>query len=204
MPTIEQTYVIRGLPGDVWDALINPERIQVWSGKPAEFRPEPGAEYWLWDGDIRGKVLEAETNKRLVQTWKPRNWDIENSIVIFELTPTEEGTQVNLTHENVQDWDYDDTAEGWDTFYIGAIKKMIDGTPVGSMLPGEPPAVAKKSSPARKSAPSGKKAKRPTTLAKRATAKKAAKKAAAKKAGKKAAKKSSAKKGVTRKSTRKQ
>ncbi len=203
MPTIEQTYIIAGLPGDVWDALINPERIQVWSGKPAEFKPEPGAEYWLWDGDIRGKVLEAETNKRLVQTWKPRNWDIENSVVIFELTPTDEGTQVNLTHENVQDWDYDDTAEGWDTFYLGAIKKMIEGTPVNSMLPNEPRA-AKKSSAARKSAPSGNKTKRPTTLAKRATAKKAAKKAAAKKTGKKAAKKTSAKKGVQHKATRKQ
>ncbi len=203
MPTIEQVYVIRGLPGDVWDALINPERIQVWSGKPAEYTPEPGAEYWLWDGDIRGKVLEAETNKRLVQTWKPRNWDIEDSVVTFELIPTEDGTQVNLTHENVQDWDYDDTAEGWDTFYVGAIKKMIEGNSPDRADTTKKRASAKKATTARKNAPAPKK----TATGTKATAKRpktSAKKATAKKASKKAAKKSAAKKGVAHKATRKQ
>ncbi len=203
MPTIEQTYLIRGLPGDVWDALVNPDRIAVWSGKSADFKPEPGVEYWLWDGDIRGTVLEADTNKRLVQTWKPRNWDIEDSVVIFELVPTEEGTQVNLTHENVQDWDYDGTAEGWDIYYLGAIKRMIEGTSEDREPTTKKRASAKKATAKRSNPPSPKK----TATGTRATAKRprtTAKKGVAKKGAKKAAKKSSAKKSVTRKPARKQ
>ncbi|MGB8643962.1 MAG: SRPBCC domain-containing protein [Anaerolineae bacterium] len=182
MPTIEQTYIIQSVPEDVWDALINPERIRVWSGATAEFKPEPGAEYWLWDGDIRGKVLEAEPHKRLTQTWKPRNWDVEDSVVTFVLTPTEEGTQVDLVHENVQDWDYDGTAEGWDIYYLGAIQRMIEGQSENRPAMTKKRAAAKKAAPKKNNPPAAKKsATGAKTTAKKVTPKKAAKKTPAKK-----------------------
>ena len=164
MNRIEQTYVIEASPEQVWQALTDPELISRWSGATAQFAPEAGSEYSLWNGDIGGSVVEVVPLERLVQTWKPKNWTVEDSVVTFALAPSDGGTRVDLIHENVQDWDYDGTNEGWDIYYLGVIKKML-----------EAPKPSIKAAPAKK-APAKKKAaaKKTSARAKKTTAKKAA------------------------------
>ncbi len=168
MNRIEQTYIINAPPEQVWQALTDPEVISQWSGAPAVFTAEPGTAYSLWGGDIGGTIVEVVPQERLVQTWKPGNWTVENSVVTFKLTPTDGGTRIDLAHEEVQDWDYDGTNEGWDIYYLGEIKRMLDAK------------ASKKRAPAKKKAP----AKKRTAVKKksaRATKKTAKKKARGKK-----------------------
>ncbi len=129
MNEIEQTYMIAASPTEVWHALTNPEIIEEWSGADAEFVPEVGAEYALWDGSIVGEIVEVVPGKKLVQTWQPDNWTIENSVVSFTLTAVGSKTRVDLVHENVEDFDYEGTTEGWNLYYLGAIKRMFDAKP---------------------------------------------------------------------------
>ena len=124
--SIEQTYNIKASPEDVWRALTDPKEIKEWSGGNAYFIPQPGALYTLWDGSIGGKVVEALPQKKLVQTWKPQEWTRTDSVVTFTLTPTKDGTRVDLLHVNVEDADYDGTTEGWNINYLGVIKKMLE------------------------------------------------------------------------------
>jgi hypothetical protein len=119
--------------------------IPQWSGAPALFAPEPETEYSLWGGDIGGRVLDVAPMERLVQTWKPQNWSTENSVVTFLLTPTDGGTRVDLVHENVEESDYEGTNEGWDIYYLGAIKKMLEA-------PAPRKRAAKKAAPKKKAA----------------------------------------------------
>lgn len=173
MDRIEQTYIIDAPPEQVWQALTDPELISQWSGAQAEFSAEPGAEYKLWNGDIAGSVVEVVPMNRLVQTWKPNNWTVEDSIVTFTLSPSEGGTRVDLIHENVQDWDYAGTSEGWDIYYVGVIKKMLEA---------QKPAAKKVA--AKKAAPKKSAAKKTVTKKKTAATKKtAAKKRSTKKKG---------------------
>lgn len=181
MGDIKQTYVIAALPEEVWAALTEPEIIREWSGADAEFPLEPGAAYSLWDGSIGGEIVEFVPGQRLVQTWKPQDWVRQDSVVTFTLVPHPDGTQVDLHHRNVEESDYDGTDDGWDTYYLGAIKRMLEE---------RAPEPKKTPAPKRAAAPRRAAAKKPAANA--AVKKKATVKAAPKK--KTAAKRPAAKK----------
>ncbi len=152
---IEQTYNIKASPEAVWRALTDQKEIQEWSGANAYFIPQAGAQYTLWDGTIGGKIVEVVPLRKLVQTWKPQEWTRDDSVVTFILTPTRDGTRVDLLHVNVEESDYDGTTEGWDIYYLGVIKKMLEkrnAKPAKTTKPAKK-AAAKKSKPkAKKSA----------------------------------------------------
>ncbi len=181
MKTIRQTYEIRATPEQVWRALTDPDLIAEWSGAPAEFPLEVGATYSLWSGDIGGQIMEMVPNQRLVQTWEPEGWTTEDSVVAFVLVPTDLGTRIELVHENVEDWDYEDTSDGWDSFYLGAIKRMLEAETPDKRRVAEPQRAAKKTARAKKAASPKK------TVRKRATPrKKTATKGAARRGSKRA------------------
>ena len=123
---IEQTYDIKASREDVWRALTDPKEIAEWSGANAYFIPQEGAMYTLWNGDITGKVLKVQPPALLSQTWQPKEWTRTDSVVTFMLGASKDGTKVVLLHENVEDADYDGTNEGWNAYYLGAIKKMLE------------------------------------------------------------------------------
>ncbi len=126
MNTIKQTYVIAATPEEVWRALTDPAIIREWSGAAAHYPLEVGAPYSLWDGDIVGEIVEIAPGERLIQTWKPTDWTRQDSVVRFTLVPEEGTTLVDLVHENVEESDYEGTTEGWDIYYLGAIKRMLE------------------------------------------------------------------------------
>lgn len=123
---IEQTYDIKASREEVWRALTDPKEIAEWSGGNAYFVPQAGAKYTLWNGDITGKILKAEPPALLSQTWQPKDWTRTDSVVTFMLGNSKDGTKVVLLHENVEDADFDGTNAGWDEYYLGAIKKMLE------------------------------------------------------------------------------
>jgi uncharacterized protein YndB with AHSA1/START domain len=126
MKIIRQSYLIAASPAEVWRALTDPEMIAEWSGADAVFEPTVGAEYELWDGSFCGEIVEAIPNQKLVQTWQPDYWETEDSVVTFTLTPVGHKTRVALLHENVEAFDYEGTKEGWELYYLGAIKQMLE------------------------------------------------------------------------------
>ncbi len=173
MNIIKQTYMIAAPAEDVWRALTDPRIIQEWSGAAAEFPLEEGATYSLWDGSIGGEIIEVVPGERLVQTWKPADWTRQDSVVRFVIIPEDGTTRVDLVHENVEESDYEGTDEGWDLYYLGAIKRLLEApTPKKRAAP-KKKVVAKKKSPASKARTTKKTAARKKTVAsKRAKAKK--------------------------------
>ena len=159
MSDIKQTYDIAASPDEVWRALTDPAVIREWSGAPAEFPVAVVAPYSLWNGDIRGRVLEMEPPRRLVQTWQPQDWTRTDSVVSFTLTPRGKGTRLDLVHLDVEESDYDGTSEGWNAYYLGAIKRMFEAK-TRNTKPAKKPAkkvAAKKSKPPAKKKMSNKK-----------------------------------------------
>ncbi len=154
---IEQTYTIKASPERVWAALTDPTLQAKWSGDLSEYDARVGGKYKLFGDYVTGEIVECEPPKKLAQTWKPADWTIEDSVVSFTLKKTRGGTQLDLVHENVQPEDYDGTTQGWNEFYIGVIKSMLEAENI------KPKAkVVRKATRAKKAAAKAKRAPRKT------------------------------------------
>ena len=125
MKTIQQEYQINAPVEKVWKALVVPEVIERWGGGPAKMVAEELSEFELWGGDIHGKNIEVVPNKKLVQDWYSGGWE-KPSRATFTLTPKDGGTLVSLVHENVPDEEAEDIAYGWNRYYLGKIKELLD------------------------------------------------------------------------------
>src|SRR5262249_27051643 len=69
---IEREITIDAPPEEVWEALIEPERLEEWFANDVELDPVPGGEgTFRWDdGEERHVVVrEVEEPKRLVLDW---------------------------------------------------------------------------------------------------------------------------------------
>ncbi|MEI6748619.1 MAG: SRPBCC domain-containing protein [Bacteroidales bacterium] len=125
MKNIKKYYKINALPEYVFKALTNPVTIELWTGSPAIMDDQAGTEFSLWDGDISGKNLEVEPDRKLVQEWYFGDQE-EASIVTIKLHPDGKGTSVELLHINIPDDDFVNILEGWDKYYFGALKELVE------------------------------------------------------------------------------
>lgn len=112
-------------PEEVFTALTNPFQIELWSGYPADMKPERGYVFSLWEGDIAGVNLEVVPDKKLVQEWFFGENE-EASVVTFKLKREGNGTLLTLTHTHIPEEVYEEITEGWKTCYLGSLKDMLE------------------------------------------------------------------------------
>jgi len=125
MPTIEQKYEMNATPEEVFDALVNPDTIQHWSGDEAKMGPDVGDTFTLWGGQMFGTNIEVVKNKKLVQEWCYDQWEAPSKVT-FTLKPKGKKTIVELLHEDVPEKSLRSIDEGWDAYYLGAMKDMFE------------------------------------------------------------------------------
>ncbi len=125
MKTFKKTFLINAEPSDIYSALTNPFTIELWSGYPAVMSAEPGTEFSLWEGDISGKNLEFIPDRKVVQEWYFGDQP-EKSIVTISIQQFREDSQITVEHTNIPDEDFEEIAEGWREYYIGAIIRFFN------------------------------------------------------------------------------
>ena len=125
MRTIHQTYHINAPVSKVWQALVDAKIIEKWSGDSCEMKAEKGFNWKLWSGQMHGENVEVDLEKKLVQTWLSDDLP-PTSLVTFTLTESEDGTDLDLLHENVSDEEFENYRLGWDEHYCGAIKRLLE------------------------------------------------------------------------------
>ncbi len=133
MKSLAKTYLINAPLEKVWDALINPETIEEWGGGPAVMNAEPGFEFTLWGGEVFGKNLTVKPNEELTQEWYGGEWK-EPSLVSFKLKEVNPSagsgqagqTELTLFHERIPDDEAKSIDEGWDLYYLGPIKNLLE------------------------------------------------------------------------------
>lgn len=120
MMTFKKTFRINAEPSDIYSAITNPYTIELWSGYKAEMSTVHGSEFSLWEGDIEGKNIEFIQDRKVVQEWYFGDQS-EKSIVTISIFPDKDNSSVTVEHTNIPDDEYDNIAEGWREYYIGAI-----------------------------------------------------------------------------------
>ncbi len=110
---IKQTWFFQQSPDEVWKYLTTPELIEQWLMKTDfqpiaghkfrfTFMPKPGSPYV---GVVDCEVLEVKPFTKLSYSWnggtqdKSRNF---NSIVVWELVPKDNGTELQLQHNGFE------------------------------------------------------------------------------------------------------
>ena len=78
-------------PGEVWEALTDPEQLEEWFANDVELDPRPGGDgLFRWDDgeERRATVVVAEPGERLVLDWD------EEGEVEFTLEEVDDGTRL--------------------------------------------------------------------------------------------------------------
>ena len=125
MKDFKKYYILSATPEEVFAALTNPATIQLWSGDPAIMSTEPGSEFSLWEGNIEGKNIEFEKDKKIVQQWYFGEQE-EDSIVTIKLFPDRNKTSLELRHTNIPDDDYENIVDGWNNVYFGSLIEFYE------------------------------------------------------------------------------
>lgn len=126
MKIIRKVYQINAPQEKVWDALVNPKTIEKWGGGPAKMGDKKGEKFSLWGGDIHGTNLQVLPHKKLVQEWYSSDDPNNATKATFTLTHKNGVTTLILKHEGVSDKNHDSIDEGWDLYYLGEIKKLLE------------------------------------------------------------------------------
>ncbi len=127
MKIINKKYFINAPVRKVWDALVNPKLIKEWSGSNAEMSDQEGEGFKLWNGDIFGKNIQIVKHEKLVQEWSEKEWKTPSHLT-FTLHPKNNGTQLVLVHENVPDSEFKSINNGWDEYYLGPLKNLVENS----------------------------------------------------------------------------
>ena len=123
---IFKVYEMDAPIASVWAALVEPAVIEAWGGGPAVMAATPGTAFSLWGGDIHGTVVETVPRELLIEEWFEGAWDAP-SCARFILEPlASEGTRLSLEHTGVPDAEAPDIDSGWDEYYLGPMKAMLE------------------------------------------------------------------------------
>jgi activator of HSP90 ATPase len=126
MGRVKKNYMIRAKKDRVSNYLMDPVKIENWSGSPAIMEKREGGIFSLWEGSIHGinrKITEAQ----IVQDWKEKSWE-NFSRVTMNLIPAEDGkvTELELIHEDIPEASVHSIDRGWDEYYFGPLIDLME------------------------------------------------------------------------------
>ncbi len=125
MKDFKKYFQIQASVQDVYNALVNPNVIELWTGDDVTMDDQVGTEFSLYEGNITGKNLEIEKEKKIVQQWYFGEQE-EPSIVTIKLHADKDATSVEVRQTNIPDEAYENIVEGWTYSYIEPIMDLLE------------------------------------------------------------------------------
>lgn len=108
-------------PDELYQAWLDSDEHTYMTGSAAKVDPQVGGEHQAWDGYIRGKNLELEEGKRIVQSWRTSQFDDAHQDSRLEVSFSDNdlgGTVVHIKHTNIPDGQGADYMQGWEERYF--------------------------------------------------------------------------------------
>ena len=123
---IHQEIVFKASPERIYEALMNDQEHGAFTGAPAEISREAGGEFSCHGGQISGRNIELQPNKRIVQAWRAGNWgEGVYSVVKVELDGGDGETRLTLDHTGVPDGTSEHLDGGWHKMYWEPLEKYL-------------------------------------------------------------------------------
>jgi len=123
---LHQEVDFNGSPQRIYEALLDSKQFSTFSGEPAEINSEVGGAVSMFGGKIVGRNVELIPNERIVQAWRPANWEPGvYSIVKFEFKKRGTKTRVALDHTGFPEGNFGHLDAGWKIRYWGPLEKFL-------------------------------------------------------------------------------
>jgi len=124
---ISQTVAIKTSPEKIYSALMSAQEFSKMTGAPAEIAQDEGGKFSCFGGQIVGRHVELNPNKRIVQAWRAGPWaEGVYSIVKFEIHKAGDSTTVSLEHTGFPDGAAEDLEGGWHKMYWEPLKAYLE------------------------------------------------------------------------------
>lgn len=126
--TIIQKVIVSATPHEVYDAFVNPEKHSKFTGSKATGKASVGSSFTAWDGYIKGKTLELEKDKKIVQQWTTSNWpqNFPPSRLELKFNAIGNKTEITMVHSEIPAVLEADLKQGWIDFYWEPLKEYFE------------------------------------------------------------------------------
>ena len=123
---LHQEIDIKASPQRIYDALLDSKQFASITGMAAEISRDAGGALSMFGGLIVGRNIELVPSQRIVQAWRPSNWDPGTySVVKFELKPRDAQTTIVLDHTGFPEGSFRHLNSGWYERYWEPLKKFL-------------------------------------------------------------------------------
>jgi len=119
-------YNFQSNPSDLYDCLLNQQRICVYTRAPAQIENKVGGKFVFYNGAINGEIVELEKDSKIVLKWKLKDWS-NFSTVTISLTK-QNGTLLKLIQTDIPSNEYERTRNGWKNYFWEPIKIVFGYT----------------------------------------------------------------------------
>src|SRR5579862_5879122 len=83
---LHQEIDLKAAPHGIYEILLDSRQFAAFTGRSAEIDRQPGGAFKMFGGLIEGRNIELVPDTRIVQAWRPANWDPGvYSLVEFQL-----------------------------------------------------------------------------------------------------------------------
>ena len=110
----------------IYDSWLSSEGHTRMTGGFSNVSDKIGDKFTAWDGYIVGVNIDLEPNKRIFQTWRTSqfNVDDEDSKIEVLLEELNGKTELTLIHTNLPE-SGEHYKKGWEDHYFGPMKKYF-------------------------------------------------------------------------------
>lgn len=115
---LQQTVHFDVPPNRVFEALMDAEQHAAFTGGETVIDRSVGGAFSCHGGQIVGTTIDLAADTRIVQAWRVANWGPGVfSLVRITLTPSGEGTELQLDHTGIPGGFAEHLAAGWESRY---------------------------------------------------------------------------------------
>jgi uncharacterized protein YndB with AHSA1/START domain len=139
MESIHQEIIFKAPRERVYTALTDAaefQKVVLLSGaaqsgmikttQAAQISREAGGAFSIFGGYVSGRQIELVPNTRIVQAWRPQEWEPGvYSIARFELVKEGAGTRLVFDHTGFPKGDGEHLSEGWHQNYWEPLAKVL-------------------------------------------------------------------------------
>ena len=121
--------VIPATPDLIYSAWLDTTAHSAFTGDEASVEPFVGGRHSSFGGYAEGTTLELSPGRRIVQTWRSKDFPdgTPDSRLEVTLEETLGGTMVTIQHTEIPSGQGERYREGWVKFYLQALKQYFAG-----------------------------------------------------------------------------